>query len=339
MRILVTGATGLIGGEVCARLVARGHQVTALVHRASAICGNDRRPVEGLTLLPGDVRLPGFGLSARPAVDLIIHSAAVTAFDAPEDLYAAVNAGGARHAAALGVPLLHVSTAYVCGSRDGPIGEHEAGTSFVNGYEASKAAGEAAVHAAIAKGLPAAIARPSIVVGDWANGTIRSFDNIYLLFRLIAEGRVRNLPAAAGASLDLVPIDHVAGSLVAMAEDFGRFAGKTLHLVGSRPQPLTLLGEAVAGFPGLGRPQFVPADSFDLAQLPPVERRYHAAAAALYTAYLQRGPRFDTTVAGALLPACPPCDTEWVTRLIGFCLDKGFVRAREPWRQSQRTSG
>jgi nucleoside-diphosphate-sugar epimerase len=328
MKILVTGASGLIGGELCARLAARGHHVTALVHRATAV------PAEGVALLQGDVRRPGFGLARTPEVDLVIHSAAITAFDAPAEDYAAVNTGGARNAAALGLPLLHISTAYVCGTRDGRIGEDETGRDFVNGYEASKAAGEAEVRAAMAKGLPAAIARPSIVVGDWANGAIRSFDNIYMLFRLIAEGRVRTLPAAPGASLDLVPIDHVTGSLVAMAEDFGRFAGTTLHLVGSQPQPLTVLGEAVAGFPGLGRPQFVPADSFDPAALPPIERRYHAAAAALYTAYLQRGPRFDTTVAGAMLPACPPCDAEWVSRLIGHCLDKGFVRTREPQRIS-----
>jgi nucleoside-diphosphate-sugar epimerase len=334
MKILVTGAAGLVGGALCEQLMARGHRVTALVHRATAICGNDGQPVEGVTLLPGDVRRPGFGLATIPDVDLVIHSAAVTAFDAPEELYAAVNTGGARNAAALGLPLLHVSTAYVCGTRDGRIGEDETGSEFVNGYEASKAAGEAMVRAVMAKGLPAAIARPSIVVGDWANGAIRSFDNIYMLFRLIAEGRVRTLPAAPGASLDLVPIDHVTGSLVAMAEGFGRFAGKTLHLVGSQPQPLTVLGEAVAGFPGLGRPQFVAADGFDPAALPPIERRYHAAAAALYTAYLQRGPRFDTSVAGVLLPACPPCDAEWVSRLIGHCLEQGFVRAREPQRIS-----
>jgi nucleoside-diphosphate-sugar epimerase len=329
MKILVTGASGLIGGELCARLAARGHQVTALVHTALAV------PVEGVTLLPGNVRHPGFGLASLPDADLVVHSAAITAFDAAAEDYAAVNTAGAAHAAALGLPLLHVSTAYVCGTRDGHIGEDETGSEFVNGYEASKAAGEVAVRAAMARGLPAAIARPSIVVGDWASGAIRRFDNVYMLFRLIAEGRVRTLPAAPGASLDLVPIDHVVGSLVTMVEDFGRVVGKTVHLVGSQPQPLAVLGEAVARVPGLGRPEFVPADSFDPARLTTVERRYHAAAAALYTAYLQRGPRFDTTVAGALLPACPPCDAAWVSRLIGYCLDQRFVRARE----AQRISG
>lgn len=338
MRILVTGTTGLLGGEVAARLVARGHHVTALVHRARAVLGNDRRPVAATTLA-GDVRRPGFGLAAAPAVDLILHCAAVTAFDAPAELYRAVNIDGTAHAARLaadlGVPLLHVSTAYVCGTRDGRIGEGEVGSDFVNGYEASKAAGEAIVAAAMARGLVAAIARPSIIVGDSAHGAIRSFENIYMIFKLIAEGRVRTLPGAAGASLDLVPIDHVAGGIVAMVADFAAVAGRTLHLVAAEPTPLPRLGAAIAAVPGLGAPQFVDPAAFAPATLPPIERRYHAAAAALYTSYLLRAPRFDTTQAAALLPACPPTDRAWLDRLIGFCLADGFVSARK----LQRISG
>ena len=82
MRILVTGAAGLIGGELCARLVARGHQVTALVHRDPQVRDNRRAPVAGLAVMTGDVTQPGLGLAAVPAVDLVIHSAAITAFDA-----------------------------------------------------------------------------------------------------------------------------------------------------------------------------------------------------------------------------------------------------------------
>jgi len=289
--------------------------------------------VAGVEPLAGDVTQPGFGLAVLPAVDLVIHCAAVTAFDAPPALYHAVNVLGAAHAAALGLPLLHVSTAYVCGTRDGVIGEGEIGTAFVNGYEASKAAAEALVGAARADGLPVAIARPSIIVGDWATGAIRSFDNIYMIFRLIAEGRVRTLPAAAGASLDLVPIDHVCGGIVAMAEDFERVAGRTLHLVGSAPLPRPALGDGVAAVPGLARPRFVEPAAFAPAALPAIERRYHAAAASLYTSYLRRGPRFDTTQARALLPACPPTDVGFVERLIGFCVGEGFVAPQRGVRQ------
>jgi 2-alkyl-3-oxoalkanoate reductase len=327
--VLVTGAAGLIGGEVCARLAARGHAVTALVHRNADVRDNLRRPVPGITVLHGDVRQPGFGLATAPEVDLVIHSAAVTAFDATPEAYQSVNVDGTAHAIgvarAAGARLLHVSTAYVCGARDGVIAESDTGTAFVNGYEASKAAGEALVWRSR---LDFAIARPSVVVGDSANGAISRFENIYMIFKLIAEGRVRTLPSAAGASLDLVPIDHVAGGIVAMAEDFARVKRQTLHLVADRPTPIARIGEAIAAVPGLGAPNFVAPDAFDPAKLSPIERRYHAAAAALYTSYLLRGPVFDAANARAFGLRCPPTDRAWLDRLIGYCLDKGFVTSR-----------
>ena len=329
MRILVTGAAGLIGGETCARLAARGHDVSALVHRDRVVRGNDGRPVDGVTIVAGDVTRPGLGLglglAAVPDVDLVIHSAAITAFDAPADRYDRVNIVGTAHVAALGLPMLHISTAYVCGTRDGVIAEDSIGTEFVNGYEASKAAGEAIVRAA---GVPFAIARPSVVVGASDSGAISRFENIYMIFKLIAEGRVRTLPGAAGASLDLVPIDHVCSGIVSMAENFAAVAGKTLHLVGASPVPLALIGDAIAAVPGLGAPDFVDPADFAPANLPPIERRYHAAASALYTSYLLRGPVFDTANAAALLPPCPPTGRAWLDRLIGYCVAEGFVTAK-----------
>jgi hypothetical protein len=153
------------------------------------------------------------------------------------------------------------------------------------------------------------------------------FENIYMIFKLIAEGRVRTLPAAAGASLDLVPIDHVAGGIVAMAEGFERVKGQTLHLVADSPQPIARIGEAIAAA-GLGAPHFVAPELFDPAVLPPIERRYHAAAAALYTSYLLRGPEFDAANACAFGLVCPPTDRAWLDRLIGYCLEKAFVTSR-----------
>lgn len=337
MRVLVTGAAGLIGGEICARLAARGHDVTALVHRTRDILDNRRQPVTGISVVQGDVSRANLGLSALPVVDLVVHGAAITAFDAAPEAYDAVNIAGTAHAItvarALGAGLLHISTAYVCGKSTGNIAETAVGSDFVNGYEASKAAGERLVRAA---GVPFAIARPSIVVGDSASGVISRFENIYMIFKLVAENRVRTLPAAPDASLDLVPIDHVAGGIVAMAEDFEAVAGRTLHLVAANPTPLARIAEAIAAVPGLGAPHFVAPDAFDLACLPPVERRYHAAAAALYTSYLLRGPHFDTANAAAFGLQCPPTGREWLDALIGFCVESGFVAAK-PMRQ--RTSG
>lgn len=343
MQILVTGAAGLIGGEVVRRLADAGHGVTALVHRAHRIVANDGRivpslpwdgapPAGSVATLAADVRTAGLGLAVDPRPELIVHAAAITAFDAPSEIYRAVNIDGTANVIALaereGTPLLQVSTAYVCGTRDGRIGEAERGTTFTNGYEASKAAGEELIAAAAARGLPTVVARPSIVVGDSQDGALRAFGNIYAMFRLIAEGRLRTLPAADGATLDLVPIDHVARGIVALAEAFDRARGQTFHLVAASATPLAALGEAIASVPGLGRPQFVPAATFDLDALDPTERRWHAAAASLYTGYLQRAPQFDTTNADGLVPPCPPTEAAWLRRLVAACVARGFVTAR-----------
>lgn len=315
MDILVTGAAGLVGADLCERLRARGHRVTGLVHRRGA---------DGDTVA-GDVGVPGLGIDLVP--DLIVHCAAITAFDAAPEAYARVNVAGTANVVAfaqkVGARLLHVSTAYVCGTRDGRVREGEVGDAFVNGYEASKAAAEALVRAAA---LPWTIARPSVVVGDSASGAIASFDNIYLIFRLIAERRVRTLPAASHATLDLVPIDHVGRGLVALAE--APAPGTTVHLTAATPTRVDDLGAAIAAVPGLGHPRFVDPGAFDVAALPSAERRWHAAAAALYTSYLTRAPLFDQATAARLVPPCPPTNRAWLDRLIAYCLARGFVTAR-----------
>jgi nucleoside-diphosphate-sugar epimerase len=338
MQILITGAAGLIGAELAYRLAANGHAVTALVHRTSlpispACPSRHEGPGPGpgeIVTRSGDVRIPGFGLSTRPAFDLLVHAAAVTAFDAPDTAYQAINIEGTSNAVALArasrASLLHISTAYVCGTLDGSVSPGAIGPAFTNGYEASKAAAEAIVRAS---GLPHAIARPSVVVGEWAEGRISRFENIYMIFKLIAEGRIRTLPAAPGATLDLVPLDHVTSGLLTIAAHLEAFAGQTVHLVAQTPTPIPAIGAAMARA-RLGTPQFVAPAAFDLTTLPARETRWHAAAASLYTAYLQRSPRFQAD--HPLITTCPPTDAAWLDRLISFAVAADFVRP-------QRTSG
>ena len=335
MRVLVTGAAGLVGGEVCARLVAAGHEVTALVHRNPEVRANDGRLVAVSGSVPGDVSAPHFGwddaLFAEVAAshDLLVHCAATVRFDLEEEDYQAVNVGGTAHALALAregdMAFLHVSTAYVCGTRDGLIHEGDPlpETGFANGYEASKAAGERLVQAS---GLRWAIARPSIVVGEHASGAIRQFDTTYAAFKLIAEGRVRHMPARAGATLDFVPIDHVAAGIVAMAERMEQAAGGTFHLVSAQPLPVGRFTGAIGAYPHFHEPQLVQPADFDPAMLPSPERRLFRRVAGLYASYFQRDPHFDDSAFRALTGLhCPETGEAYIRCLIDHCIDVGFL--------------
>ncbi len=134
---LLTGATGLIGGELCRHLVANGRGVIVLVRGDAAMLGNNGSsitasvyaglaPAVGEVLCQsGDIIQPRCGLDHAIAneleaqVDLIIHCAASTAFNATDAHYHQTNVAGTAHVLALGgrKPFLHVSTAYVCGQR------------------------------------------------------------------------------------------------------------------------------------------------------------------------------------------------------------------------------
>ncbi|WP_262697361.1 MULTISPECIES: SDR family oxidoreductase [Streptomyces] len=342
LRILVTGAAGLVGAEVTARLVAAGHQVTALVHDQPAVIRNDGTPLEpdAVTRLPGDVTKPRLGLPGAAyqalvadGLDRIVHCAAITDFGLPDEVYQAVNVDGTAHvlelARAGGVPLVHVGTAYVCGERDGLIRETELdeGQRLANAYEDSKFRAETLVHKAQADGVRAAIVRPSIVVGDEHTGVVRDYKNIYVVLKLATEGKVRSIPGQYEARLDLVPVDYVADIITEVTHRFEEAAGRTFHAVGA---PLTLrdFSDVMAEYPPFHVPRFVPPTSFDAQRLPRRERAYYERVMTLYESYFRRRMRFDDSHTAGLATRRPPADgQDFLRALIDHCLETGYLGA------------
>ncbi|MFE7132096.1 SDR family oxidoreductase [Streptomyces sp. NPDC057638] len=342
LNVLVTGASGLVGAEVTARLVAAGHEVTALVHTNPVLLGNDGTPVDtaGVRCLSGDVSAPRLGLSqpeygslAGGGIDRIVHCAAITDFGHPEEVYQRVNVDGTAHvvelARACGADLVHVGTAYVCGERDGLIRETELdeGQRLANPYEASKLRAETLVHKARADGVRTAVVRPSIVVGDERTGVVRDYKNIYVVLKLATEGKVRAIPGQYDARLDLVPVNQVADLITGVTERFEEASGRTFHAVGT---PLTLrdFSDVMAEYPSFHVPRFVPPASFDARRLPPRERRYYERIVTLYESYFRRRMTFDDSHTAALgARRAPGSAPDLLRGLIDHCLDTGYLGA------------
>lgn len=340
VNILVTGAAGLLGGALIAALTKAGHSVIGLVHNAATIIGNDGHvqpsvefdgaaPSPGaVKILHGDVRNPD--LSLAPAtrdwldhnIDVVIHCAALVQFEASaEDLHA-VNVDGTRHAAMLcpNARFVHVSTAYVCGLKDGVIAETicDPDAGFGNGYEQSKARAETDLRQIRPDAI---IARPSIIVGEAETGRVRSFDTIYRAFKFIAEGKIATIPVLPTATLNFVPIDHVVAGICDLLIDTNAI-GEIVHLAAANAvgaaRFLALIGE----IPGLASPRISNGDASKGKGL--AERLAYP-----YFGYFQRSPDFETcTLARLSGRVAPDIDDAALTRQIRYCVDAGFIRPR-----------
>ncbi|MEN0012304.1 MAG: SDR family oxidoreductase [Solirubrobacteraceae bacterium] len=244
--VFITGATGLIGGQVMRRLLAVGRPVVALVRGAVPWEHPDLR------LVSGDLTTGPFP-DLPDDVDTIIHCAASVGFDLPLQQQRQINVEGTRRVleAAAGLQLgrfMHVSTAFVAGDHDGVFGPEDLdrGQGFRNTYEQSKFEAE---HLVRESGLPWQIVRPSIVVGDQHTGWTTAFNVVYGPLRAYARGLMQVAPGNVEAPVDLVPIDVVSRGMVALLDE--PVGGTHLLVSGSRAPSVGEFVEQAASVFGL----------------------------------------------------------------------------------------
>jgi dihydroflavonol-4-reductase len=171
MKVLVTGATGLIGSAVVTELLARGHEARALVRATSDLSNLDATRVE---LVLGDVLDRPAVERALAGCDAVIHTAGLADVRADRKRLLAVNAGGvevvmgAALAARVARAVLTSSTAVLGGGRVPRVMDEETTSSAETlglGYFISKKRGEETAFEFAARGLPLVVVRPSVVLG------------------------------------------------------------------------------------------------------------------------------------------------------------------------------
>ena len=334
---MLTGATGFLGMEVLVRLLERSdHEIVVLVRARDreaaaerlrgvlAMLYDEPPATDGrICALPADISREDLAMSAGDRQLLlgrassIIHCAASIAFDLPLPQALNTNAGGASRMLGLARELadrgrlrrmVHVSTAYVCGTHGGVFGERDldVGQGFRNTYERSKADAERTLREACGE-LPLTIARPSIVVGDSRTGWTPSFNVVYWPLRAFARGLLGEIPADPSGVLDIVPVDYVADAILALHR--ARNADGAFHLVaGRRAVTNSELLELACAHLERPVPRFATA-----APLPNIEE------AAAYLPYFDVAARFDDRRARRLLEtqgiACPALATYFSTLL------------------------
>jgi nucleoside-diphosphate-sugar epimerase len=251
MRVLVTGASGFIGGVTCRQLCEQGHEVAALVRRpGSAPVGTT--PVAGH--LGADGGLLGALEQTRP--DCVIHLAAEIASQRSEQKVREVNVAGTERllaaCCALGDPTAGprfvFSSTVVTGDARGELLSEEVPLPVETPYGRAKQEGERMV---LESGLPAVVIRPSHVYGPggWYAEE--------LVPRLRQPGRFAVI--GSGANLwDVVHVHDVAAAL-RLAADPGAPAGSTYHVVDDEPTTFYEFMALTAQALGVGRPRRIPA--------------------------------------------------------------------------------
>jgi thioester reductase-like protein len=352
---MLTGATGFLGMEVLVRLIQQtDRDVIALVRAPDDGAAQDRLDAVVAKLLPpdgrprrgrvrahaADLKQPDLGLSpiARErlvgSIGAVVHCAASISFTLELEQARRINVDGTRAVLALASEasrrgsldrFVHVSTAYVAGDRCDRISEHEGdvGQGFRNTYERTKLEAEHAVHDSA---LPAAIVRPSIIVGDSASGWTPSFNVIYWPLQAFARGLFPTVPADPKAHVDIVPVDVVADALLALLR--GAVRTGTFHVVAGDNAPTA---EALAT---------MAADAFDappprfvkLGVDPSAEQR-----AGPLLPYFHVRSVFDSMRGRDLLGACAPPVEEYFPALMRYARDAQWGKQALPrWAAAQQ---
>lgn len=259
-RVLVTGASGLLGGAVAQLLMDKGHTVRTLqrtpmaslspVPAGSQRTGDPDAAGSRFESIAGSVSDPAAAARAVEGMDAVVHLAAKVSFTGEWQEFVDTNIAGTRTllaaAKTAGVrDFVFVSSPSVAHFGE-PIAGAGAGTADPERargfYARSKAAAELLALAEDSPGFRVGAIRPHIV---WGPGDTQ------LVERVIDRARSGRLPLLDGGSalIDTTYISNAAAAIVRGLERMEHAHGQALVVTNGQPRPV---GELLAGICAAG---------------------------------------------------------------------------------------
>ncbi|MEV4627266.1 NAD-dependent epimerase/dehydratase family protein [Micromonospora sp. NPDC049523] len=219
MRVLVTGASGMLGGAVATALALRGDRVRVLQRRPSGLAGVDERR--------GDITDPAAVREAVDGVDAVVHLAAKVSMTGSWPLFQQINIDATAAlldaARAAGVTrFVQVSSPSVAhhGTDLVGVGADRADPDRARGdYARSKASAELLALAADSPDFAVVAVRPHLV---WGPGDTQ------LVARIVERARSGRL-AMVGRGTALIDTTYVSNAAEAMVAALDRAGDAAVH--------------------------------------------------------------------------------------------------------------
>ncbi len=247
MRVLVTGATSLLGRTLVALLVARGDDVTVFQRRASRL---------EVTEHLGDVAEESAVAEAVVGVDAVVHVAGRVAVTGPWKQFEETNIRGTQNvistARAAGVQrIVQVSSPSVAHGGESLVGvpAGPADPRTARGFYArSKAEAELVALGANSAEMSVVSIRPHLI---WGPGDTQ------LVGRIVSRARAGRLAiiGSGAALIDTTYINNAADALVAALDRAPLLGGKVFVVTNGQPRPVREMLNRIVMAAGLEPPR------------------------------------------------------------------------------------